>query len=139
MSEPYKLCEKLIKDIAKEMAGGASITDACLLCGVSRPVYYLWRKKAKEEPEDSQSIYRQFLDAMEVAEAGFKRTHLARIASASKGKTEGQWQASAWLLERKFPAEFSRREQVALTDKIDEFVKAFDEIKGSDAPQQETA
>jgi hypothetical protein len=39
------------------------------------------------------------------------------------------WVCSAWLLERKFPSEFAMRSHVAITNKLDEFVKAFDELK----------
>lgn len=124
------LTPELIEKIVKEVKGGATDKDACILCGISRAIFYRWLSYGKEEQETPENAqYRAFVQAMEEAEVYFKREHLHRIAKASKEKAAGQWQASAWLLERKFPQEFSLAQRVAVTDKLENFIKAFDEIK----------
>jgi hypothetical protein len=127
---PYKLDEAMIKLICGHVSKGSSELDACLLSGISRAIFYRWKRAGSdEEDSDTPSIYKQFEEALRIAEAHFKKEHLGRISAASNSDKRKQWQASAWLLERKFPQEFALRQQVALTDKLDAFVRAFDEIK----------
>jgi len=47
-----------------------------------------------------------FLAAVKKAEADAIVRHVANIAKAAQ---DGQWQASAWWLERRYPAEYGRR------------------------------
>lgn len=119
------LTPELQKEICTNIAIGLTFQDACLKCHIGRSTFITWREKGERE---ASGRHRDFLEAVAVAEAGFKATHLTTIKKASKGKVPGQWQAAAWLLERKYPAEFSMRQQVAISDKLEQFVKAFDEI-----------
>lgn len=78
------------KEICAHIAGGLSRNDAIILSDITVETFYQWMKK----PEFSEAIRK--------AEVQFKGYHLNNIAEHAK-KT---WQASAWILERKFFNEF---------------------------------
>lgn len=131
VGRPLELTPEVAKIICKNISMGLTFGDACLCAHISRRSFENWREKGKDE---SSGIYHDLVLMVEEAEAGFKRTHIQRIVSQSKKKCPGLWVCSAWLLERKFPQEFAMKSHVAITNKLDEFVKAFDEIK-CESPQ----
>jgi len=100
---PYKLDKELQKKIAFFVQNGASIEDACLNCGIHKTSYYKWIKKGKK---DSEGVYHDFMQHMEKAQAKNKMFHINNINKHA----EKSWQASAWMLERRYPEEFSRPE-----------------------------
>lgn len=100
MARKSKYSETLQQQICAYIASGATNEDACRLVGIAESSFYGWIKRY---PEFSQSIKR--------ATVQFKRTHLSKIAS------DESWQASAWLLERRFPDEYGRRAPVEVTGK----------------------
>ena len=99
--------EKTWNEILDVISGGMTDKDACLYSGISRQSFY---KKIREESD--------FSDMVKKAQVEFKKKHLEIIADAG----ERSWQASAWLLERKFKPEFSRNGEIAV-DKENEHEK----------------
>lgn len=74
---------------------GATYKLACQYAGISEATFYAWKADDLE-----------FLEAINKAEGKGAVSHLARIKQAS---TDGNWQASAWILERRYPDEYGRR------------------------------
>jgi len=96
------------------ISDGLTDKDACLLTGISRESFY------KKKREDSD-----FSDMVKKAQVEFKKKHLDIISNAGKNS----WQASAWLLERKFKPEFSKSDMhiIEQEDKYEE--KSLEEIQ----------
>ncbi len=95
---------ELTEAVVTLLGEGVSIKTAANLCGVSERAYHEWtrRGQAGEEP------YAGFFDAASRARDGWK----ARLISQIEGSAErGDWRASAFLLERQFPAEFGGRHE----------------------------
>ena len=84
-----KYSPELVSEICGYIAEGSTNADAAQMAGISEKTLYEWCKKS----EFSKAIKKALLD--------FKRTHVSAIAGSR------HWQARAWLLERKFPDEFS--------------------------------
>lgn len=88
---------------AKVLAGiasGLTEQDACSVVGISRTT--LWKKK-KEDAD--------FKEEVRKANVAFKLKHIQNISEhANKW-----WQASSWLLERKFPEEFGAASKIDIT------------------------
>ena len=131
---PSKLTPELQEQILTAIReGGCTYADACLKAGISKSTFQLWKKKGQEQ---KRGHYLDFLDELKEAEAGFRATRLQRLVDAAeKSKVrvrktvrsvgEGddakifqevvedtvlpdpKW--DAWLLERKYPEEFSRK------------------------------
>ena len=105
------LTEEICNKICEYIAMGNYVDDCCQAVGISRSTYYKWRKLGKtgEEP------YATFLERVLEAEAKSIVSHVGIIHDTAE---TGNWLASAWLLERKYPNRFGKREQMALnTDK----------------------
>jgi hypothetical protein len=89
---PDSYSPALMKALCESIACGVSLSHSLNLLGLSR-VYQTWRKADK-----------QFIDEqIAVAESTFVAENLGKIRSA----TDKSWQAAAWLLERRYPSQFS--------------------------------
>ena len=130
MGRPSKLTPEVQKEICGHISRGLTYQDAARLSGVGRSTFMKW--KADGETQESGPC-RDLLDAVKDADSEFKKTHLNVIIKAATtpsivtkkhvvkkgGKVvleeiteeirDSTWQASGWLLERKFPEEFGKR------------------------------
>ncbi len=117
------LSNKVIESISEAIESGLVIADQCAVAMISTRSYYSWQLEAdelvlqsekgiKREPFKSKAkekkykkrkeLILHFLHTIKKETAEFKRARLKII----KTKGEETWQASAWLLERRFPEEF---------------------------------
>ena len=113
MARPTKLTKKMIDELCKVIENGGSNVDACSICMLNQSTFYLWLNRAQEDIAlGKNTIYVEFFNRLKTAESKCKMAHLQVINRvAIKGDT---WQASAWLLERKFPKEFARTDRLAI-------------------------
>ena len=109
IGRPSKLTDILVKEICEYIATGNTFERACRLSNISESIFYDWKAKGEKE---KQGKYLDFLEAVKKAEEEFKKTNIDIILNAAK---DGTWQAAAWLLERKHPEEFGRRDRVAIS------------------------
>lgn len=79
------------------ISSGLTNIDACQASGISTTAFY---DKVKSDSD--------FSDSVKKASVKFKLKHLKNISDAASKN----WQASAWILERKFKREFSRVEYI---------------------------
>lgn len=93
-----KYCPEIVEKLANAIAAGNYANVACALAGISEATYYEWLKD-ESKPE--------FLEAIKAAEAKAEATNVANIITAG---ANGQWQASAWYLERKHKDRWSKHE-----------------------------
>jgi len=124
MGRLSKLTPELQKEICGYISVGNTFERSCILANIAEKTFYIWKSKGRESKNGK---YVQFLQAVKKAEEEFKRHHIANIAKASD---KGIWQASAWLLERKYPEEFGRREKIDVhSERLEEAIEAFRGIK----------
>lgn len=103
MARPTKLTPELIKQLCQVLELGTTYQCACDYVGISFESFNQWRKKG----EKAQSgLFLEFLESVKKAEA---KCAVASLAKIQKAATEGSWQASAWLLERRYPNEYGRQ------------------------------
>lgn len=117
MARPCKLVDQphLTEEIAKHIELGMSYRLAAQLARVSEDSVYDWMKTGKklfgesseeELKDDPVALSRiRFYQRVKEAEALAARNALVKIQVASGN---GAWQASAWLLERRYPEEYGR-------------------------------
>lgn len=68
-----------------------------------------------------------FLEQLELAEARHEILHLKLLADAFKAKPD--WRASAWVLERKYPARYAGRKADTLTtQQVSQLVSSFADV-----------
>jgi len=106
-----KISSELIDRICGYVANGAFFRGALALCGVGSSTAYDWLKKGREEKRQG-TLYAEFVQAKAIAEARFEQFHIQNINVQSKNS----WQASAWMLERKFPERYGRNRRISVGD-----------------------
>lgn len=117
---------KLTSEIAEEsirlVKAGASNSDVIAYIGVTETTFYRWLREPRTEPE------RQLSQGLKKAETERKLWHLQRIHKAAE---EGDWKASAWYLERRYPNEYARTQritgEVVTTQRSDALTEAIKE------------
>lgn len=96
---PIELDEARRARMLAALEAGATLRIAAAAAGVSESTLRRWRDRAGD-------------DEMKAAEARGALLALQAIRDAAMGPHPGTWQAAAWLLERRYPAEYGRQAPV---------------------------
>lgn len=94
---PSRKTPDVLETIRVAIDKGGTITDAAEAAGVGRRTIYDWL----EQDED-------FRDFIELAKLGRRKRLLERIEK----RTDEDWRAAAWILERTMPEEFGKNATV---------------------------
>lgn len=97
---PEILNDALMLQICECIATGLSVLSACAYCNISRESYYHWKKLGKEKPD---SIYGLFLANIKQADVQGEIRLLTDI------QRDASWQSKAWILERRWPKKWGRK------------------------------
>ncbi len=110
---PTRLTKEVIEILATYIENGNFAQDACRLADVSESGYYKWLATGRAviagelKMTKANSLCVELVEAIKHADAKFKAYHVSNINKASKTV----WQASAWMLERRFPEEYARKNE----------------------------
>ncbi len=104
MGRPTDCTPEVIARVAEGVRLGMPFAHAARRAGIGESTFYQWKQRgdAGEQP------FAEFLEAVESAKAECEAKQLQRIQRAAR---KGNWQASAWLLERRYPDEYGRRDR----------------------------
>ena len=131
-----KLTENFINKMVELINKGVTRNMCCNSLGVSEVSFYSWINDAEliqadiergnelaktMNIETSSSIVTinncilkyKFYNALNEAESKYLQEHIENIARAG---TKGNWQASAWILERRRPKEFAKKNVVNIAN-----------------------
>ena len=117
MAAPSKLTPDTQARIVQALRLGATFELAAQYGGVSYDTFNNWRKRGEAEldrmarartrtdagPDELPFV--QFFEATKAAEADAVVGWLAKIEKAA---SDGNWQAAAWKLERRYPQDYGR-------------------------------
>lgn len=92
---PSKYLPDTVAAIIAAVEGGATYRHAAASVGVSERTLHDWQVR-----------HPQFSQALKTAEAS---ACMAAIGTIRRAAEAGTWQAAAWYLERRYPAEYGRR------------------------------
>ncbi len=129
MARQSKLTPETQKKIVDAIAEGNYLETAAAIGGVTYTTLNNWMKKGEVA---SSGAYVEFLEAVKKAEAEAEALRVSRISKAGK---EGNWQADAWYLERRYPDRWGKRIQQEVTGKDGgplEYVQRVQELTDSD-------
>lgn len=101
MPRPTKLTPEVHAEIVKLTRAGLSAYDSARATGIGKRTFMSWMERGRD---DDGEVYVRFYEDVEKARSFAKAGLVSRIVRAS----DGDWKAAAWLLERKFPAEYGR-------------------------------
>jgi len=106
--------ESVWQRLSQAISVGAYIEDACVFAGISSRQFRRWRELAEAGVEPYASRWEE----INKSESQAIVRNLFNIQNASNN---GSWQASAWLLERKYPDKFGRKDTVNVLDNQKQF------------------
>lgn len=115
MARPTKLTPEISKRICEAIRIGATRLFAAEYADIDESTFYRWIERGNNE---ESGPFHEFCKALKRAEAEGVVTCLSRIQSAAVGKIKengklsdykGQWQAAAWILERRHPKEYGKQ------------------------------
>lgn len=103
MGRPTKFTDETTKKIIEAISVGATYEHACAYAGVSYVSFNAWMKKGEAAPSGQ---FLEFFKSIKEAEA---KAVLKWSALIDKAATNGEWQAAAWKLERRYPNIYGKR------------------------------
>lgn len=103
-----KLTPQLQEQIGKNITLGMPLKFAAEAAGITEVTFYNWLKRGENE---SKGKFFEFAEHIKACKAKAVQLHLKLITKAA---TDGSWQASAWILERRHPEEFGRKDRLEL-------------------------
>ncbi len=103
MGRATKLTPERHNAICDMVRDGVCLGEAAEAVGVDRGTVYRWR-------QSTRSPYREFAVELEQALGEAEARLVKHISQAA----ETTWQAAAWMLERRWPERWGRRDRVAL-------------------------
>lgn len=126
---PTKLTKELQDKICLYLKYGNYVETAAAACGVSKVILYAWLKRGTEHK--APGIYKDFLNAIEKAQAEAETRDLVNIENSASGSAavfdsngnqiraerKSNWTASAWRLERRHPTKWGHLQKLELTGK----------------------
>jgi transposase len=92
---------------------GATYELAAQYAGISHDTFSRWRKKAATaKPGTPEAVLRERLSEAEA------RAAIGWLAKIEQAASDGNWQAAAWKLERRYPETYGRTgvQKLAFTD-----------------------
>jgi len=114
-----KLTKELIEKAADIIARGNYHKVAIDVLGIDKGTWYEWMRQGEIDANKGvNSLKAEFFNSIKKAEADAIDRNLTIIQRAADG---GNWQASAWFLERKYPEQWGKRDNVNLTTDKDGF------------------
>lgn len=103
-----KLTPQLQEQIGNNITLGMPLKFAAEAAGITEVTFYNWLKRGEAE---SKGQFYEFAEHVKACKAKAVQLHLKLITKAA---TDGSWQASAWILERRYPEEFGRKDRLEL-------------------------
>lgn len=118
MSRP-RCTQELIDEAVRLKKTGAKNKDIYEYVGISETTFYRWVNQPKSD------MQRKLGEELKKAEPVFKAALRSKIMTAAEN---GSWQAAAWLLERLYPDEYSRKDRIQAEAKVEQVPVIVDDV-----------
>jgi transposase len=108
MARKGKYTPQVVARLVRAVRMGSTYGLACKFAGIGERTFFTWMADAREARETgAKSKYSNLLEEIERAEGEAAVRWLAVIEKAAVD--DGDWRASAWRLERRYPDEYGKR------------------------------
>jgi hypothetical protein len=109
---PTKFTKDTRDKIVQAIQMGATYELAAQFGGVSYDTFNNWMKRGAEAAEGDQA----FVDFFETVKQAEGKAAVGWLAKIEVAANDGNWQAAAWKLERRYPGDYGRQ-RIELTGK----------------------
>ena len=117
MGRPVKLTPAVQAKVCDAIRAGNYLETAAAFVGIDPSTLHRWLKRGRTERKGARH---EFAAAVDKALADSEAMAVARV---SKAASEGIWQASSWLLERRFRDKWGRCDRHEVKADINSTVK----------------
>ena len=117
---------KITQIVKEALEDGQTIKTACQMSGICVSTFYQWMDKGEEGREE----YVEFMETVKRAEPVIKKVLLDKIKNAE------QWQAAAWILERRFSDEWGKTDRLEISGRDGEAIKVKQELANGLRPDE---
>lgn len=114
MARPVKLTPEAQEKICDAIRLGATYALAAGYGGIVYNTFNKWMRRGREQ---KTGCYRNFYESVKQAEGEGALAWLRKIEEAA---SEGNWQAAAWKLERRYPRDYGRNIDLRANDNDDD-------------------
>lgn len=128
MGRPSQLSDPIREAILTHIRNGNYAKDACAACGIQYTTYKGWVNQGnKDIAVKKNTAFASFVIQIKEAEA----QSLTGLIQTIRNASERQWQAAAWLAERRHPEKWAdnRAEMRRLTRTLEDALRALEEAK----------
>ncbi len=116
MGRPSKLTKGVADKICRALRIGAFMECAVSVGGVGRSTVYTWLRTGEEDiKKKRRTIAAKFKREFDKASAEAEFRKLQVIDNAAMREGDPDWKAAAWMLERKWPDRWARRQVLSVT------------------------
>jgi len=136
---PSKITPALIQKIADVVRSGCYLDTAARFCGIDKVTFHSWMKKGHEQ---KRGLYRDFLNALEEAQAAADVRDHATITAASKR----DWKAAEVHLKLRHPGRYATKKieasgpdgkPIAVQSSVEaSLLELFTKLASDDAPSE---
>lgn len=124
MARKSKLNKELIAKAYELVAEGNYIKDIPPILGIDDSTWFRWLNEGEKA---KSGLKREFYETVKKAEKDAVARNVALIQRAAQ---EGNWQAAAWWLERKYFEDWGRKDKVDLSADKDGFKVVVEYVNG---------
>ena len=124
MARKSKLNKELIEKAYELVAAGNYDKDVYPILGVEKTTWYRWLSEGEKA---KSGLKRELWDTIKKAEKDAIARNVALIQRAAQ---DGNWQAAAWWLERKYFEDWGRKDKVDLSADKDGFKIVVEYVNG---------
>ena len=112
VGRPSKLTESRMEQLTEALRSGNYRIDACRAAGIHYNTLLAWEKKGASQKSGE---YVEFLDALRSAEA---EAVVSKVDIIHGAAMKGDWRASAWFLEHKYPDKWARLDKRVIEEEV---------------------
>jgi transposase len=117
---PTKLTSDVHNQIVAAVRAGNYMETAAAYAGINKDTLYRWLRRGAKEKErvakDKRTKVRKeeqpFVEFSDAVKKALAEAEMRDVLVISKAADGGQWQASAWRLERKFPDRWGHKAKI---------------------------
>jgi transcriptional regulator with XRE-family HTH domain len=112
-SRSYKLHEQTVVEAERLAKSGMTREHTARALGIAPSTYSRWLEIG-ENAEDEEKLERKLYDRVLKAEGEAIARNVALVQKAAQ---DGNWQAAAWWLERRYPNDYARKERLDIQER----------------------
>lgn len=133
VDERVRYSDRVHRDIVRLIQAGNYRETACAAVGISSRTLRRWLRAGAAGDER----YMRLADDMATAESKAEARDLMVIgAAAGNPQAPGDWRASAWRLERRYPHRYGQQIKVAVAGELEKFFRILDEVLDRESLQK---